>query len=78
MLFKIDVIQDKTIRSMDVEYTDRRLKEFVDNYFSQLQAHLREKGWLNAAYVYSFDEPRREDYPYMLEDLRRFRRYARG
>ena len=57
MLFTIDVIQDKTIRSMGVEYTDPRLKEFVDNYFSQLQAHLREKGWLNICYQHIADEP---------------------
>lgn len=57
---------------------DPRYEAYMEKYLRAVESHLREKGWLNAAYVYSFDEPRREDYPYMLEDLRRFRRYAPG
>ena len=50
----------------------------MGRYLKALEAHLREKGWLGNAYVYSFDEPRREDYEYMLNDLARLRRHAPG
>ncbi|MFA6243048.1 MAG: glycoside hydrolase domain-containing protein [Candidatus Hydrogenedentales bacterium] len=32
-------------------------------YCRTMQEHLREKGWLDYAYVYWTDEPRKEDYP---------------
>lgn len=34
-------------------------------YCQAMQEHLREKGWLNGAYVYWFDEPVPKDYPYV-------------
>jgi len=35
------------------------------NYCTQMQAHLREKGWLDEAFVYWFDEPSPKDYAFV-------------
>ena len=32
------------------------------SYVKQLQDHLRDKGWLDMAFVYWFDEPDPKDY----------------
>ena len=32
--------------------------------------HLREKGWLEYAYAYWYDEPGEEDYPYVIEGMK--------
>lgn len=44
-------------------------------YLGGIQQHLEQKGWLDKAYVYWFDEPSEEQYEYVrggLETLRRF------
>ncbi|MCX5758449.1 MAG: DUF6067 family protein, partial [Candidatus Hydrogenedentes bacterium] len=42
-------------------------------YCHAMQEHLREKGWLHAAYVYWFDEPVPKDYPYVKEAFERLK-----
>ena len=49
---------------------------YLERYLKGVESHIREKGWLDSAYIYSFDEPHKEDYGYMREDLARFRKYA--
>ncbi len=44
----------------------------------QLVAHLREKGWLDKAYLYWFDEPAPRDYPFVVEGMRLIERTAPG
>ncbi|MCA1756439.1 MAG: DUF4091 domain-containing protein [Bacteroidales bacterium] len=46
------------------------------SYLSQIEAHLREKGWLDRVYVYWFDEPGRIDYPFVREGMEIIRRGA--
>ena len=40
-------------------------KAAFGSYCRQLQEHLREKGWLNEAFVYWFDEPDPKDYAFV-------------
>ncbi len=40
-------------------------KALFTSYCSQLQEHLRQKGWLDEAFVYWFDEPDPKDYPFV-------------
>ncbi|HPU07863.1 MAG TPA: DUF4091 domain-containing protein [Thermogutta sp.] len=42
----------------------------------QIEAHLREKGWLNMAYVYWFDEPDPKDYEFVRKGMDRLKKYA--
>lgn len=48
------------------------------NYVGQLERHLREKGWLDVAYVYWFDEPAPRDYEFVAQGMERLDRYAPG
>jgi hypothetical protein len=40
-------------------------KALFNSYCSQMQEHLRQKGWLDEAYVYWFDEPDPKDYAFV-------------
>jgi hypothetical protein len=40
-------------------------KAMFHSYCSQMQEHLRQKGWLDEAFVYWFDEPAPRDYPFV-------------
>ncbi len=44
----------------------------------QIEAHLREKGWLDKAYVYWFDEPDPKDYEFIKNGMNRIKKYAPG
>lgn len=44
----------------------------------QIEAHLREKGWLPMAYVYWFDEPEPKDYEFVKAGMARLKKYAPG
>ncbi|MEJ5252360.1 MAG: DUF4091 domain-containing protein [Chthonomonadetes bacterium] len=48
------------------------------DYLHQIESHLREKGWLEKAYVYWFDEPEPRDYEFVIEGMQRIRRHAPG
>jgi hypothetical protein len=48
------------------------------SYVNQLERHLRDKGWLEMAYVYWFDEPAKRDYDFVADGMRRLKRYAPG
>jgi len=37
--------------------------------FGAITQHLKDKGWLAKAYAYWYDEPRREDYPYVKKGM---------
>jgi hypothetical protein len=41
-------------------------KALFNSYCSELQEHLREKDWLDKAYVYWFDEPAPKDYKFVM------------
>ena len=44
----------------------------------QIETHLREKGWLDMAYVYWFDEPDPKDYEFVANGMKRLEKYAPG
>ncbi len=44
----------------------------------QIEAHLREKGWLDMAFVYWFDEPDPKDYEFVANGMKRLEKYAPG
>lgn len=50
----------------------------MGRYLGAIEAHLREKGWLDKAYVYWFDEPDAKDYPFVMEGFRTLKRHAPG
>jgi len=48
------------------------------SYVKQLEAHLREKGWLGMSYIYWFDEPAPKDYEFVRKGMDRLKKYAPG
>lgn len=44
----------------------------------QIEGHLKQKGWLDMAYVYWFDEPDPKDYAFVQSGMRRLKQYAPG
>ncbi|MDD3469227.1 MAG: DUF4091 domain-containing protein, partial [Thermoguttaceae bacterium] len=46
------------------------------SYVTQLEAHLIEKGWIDRAYVYWFDEPEPKDYAFVQKGMERIKKYA--
>ena len=55
--FTVNYVEDKQIKQDIVGYQDPRLKDYIQKYYSQLQEHLREKGWLNMCCQHIADEP---------------------
>ncbi|MCX7015835.1 MAG: DUF4091 domain-containing protein [Candidatus Sumerlaeota bacterium] len=51
-------------------------QEALNNYLHALQEHLREQGLLDEAYVYWFDEPTTEEYPYVMNGMRKLKEGA--
>jgi hypothetical protein len=45
-------------------------------YCQTVQEHLREKGWLDKAYVYWFDEPDPKDYEFVMNGFRKLKEAA--
>jgi hypothetical protein len=48
------------------------------NYGRALEAHLRENGWLDEAFVYWFDEPEPKDYAFVRNGFRKLKEAAPG
>ena len=51
-------------------------KVLFESYCHQLQEHLRQKGWLDEAYVYWFDEPAPRDYEFVMNGFRKLKNAA--
>ncbi|MFB0525161.1 MAG: glycoside hydrolase domain-containing protein [Phycisphaerae bacterium] len=51
-------------------------KALFNSYCQQLQEHLSEKGWLDEAYVYWFDEPEPKDYDFVMNGFRKLKQAA--
>ena len=51
-------------------------KAAFNAYCLQLQEHLRQKGWLDEAYVYWFDEPAPRDYEFVMNGFRKLKNAA--
>ena len=59
------------------EGTPEHARLFQD-YLSQIERHLRERGWLDKAYTYWFDEPDRKDYEFVADGMKRIKAAAPG
>lgn len=57
MFFNIIYVEDKQIKTDFVPASDARVEPFIKRYYSQVEAHLREKGWLDKCYQHIADEP---------------------
>ena len=53
-------------------------KAMFSSYVGQLEAHLRERGWLDMAYVYWFDEPAPRDFEFVAQGMQRLKANAPG
>lgn len=51
-------------------------ERLFSDYVGQLAGHLRQRGWLDEAYVYWFDEPDPKDYAFVVDGMRRLKRVA--
>jgi len=48
----------------------------LESYCRQLEKHLAEKGWLDEAYVYWFDEPSPDQYAFVMNGFEKLKRYC--
>lgn len=46
----------------------------LDSYCRQLEAHLEAKGWLGQAFIYWFDEPSADQYPFVMNGFAKLKR----
>ena len=71
--------QSRSLGSLEgfKEGTPEFARLFQD-YLSQVTAHLRERGWLDKAYTYWFDEPDRKDYEFVVDGMKRIRAAVPG
>ena len=54
------------------QFTPEFNQDFV-RIFGEYTRHLEQKGWLDKAYVYWFDEPTEEQYPYVIQGMKLLR-----
>jgi hypothetical protein len=59
------------------EGTPEHARLFQD-YLGQIESHLRQRGWLEKAYTYWFDEPDPKDYEFVVEGMKRLKAAAPG
>jgi Glycoside hydrolase 123, catalytic domain len=59
------------------EGTPEHARLFQD-YLSQIERHLRERGWLDKAFTYWFDEPDPKDYAFVVAGMDRIKAAAPG
>ena len=59
------------------EGTPEHARLFHD-YLSQVELHLRERGWLSKAFTYWFDEPKERDYEFVVAGMERLKAAAPG
>ena len=53
-------------------------KAAMKAYLGQLQSHLRDKGWLDEAFVYWFDEPDPKDYEFVNNGFAKLKKLGAG
>jgi hypothetical protein len=51
-------------------------KAMIADYYTKLQTHLIEKGWIDKAYIYWFDEPGEHDYEFVANGTAKIQQYA--
>ena len=50
----------------------------LGKYLRGIEAHLKQKGWLDKAFVYWFDEPDPKDYAFVMNGFAKLKRHAPG
>lgn len=58
--------------------TDPEYPLLMASYGTQIEQHLRSKGWLDRAFVYWFDEPTPDQYPFVMNGFAKLKRYSPG
>ena len=48
----------------------------LGSYCRQVEAHLRSKAWLDQAYIYWFDEPAADQFPYLQNGFNKLKKYC--
>ncbi|MDR2441600.1 MAG: DUF4091 domain-containing protein [Planctomycetaceae bacterium] len=68
---------DRTLPSIEgFNENTPEYKAMISDYLGKLQKHLEEKGWLDKAYVYWFDEPAPNDYEFVANGTAKLETYA--
>jgi hypothetical protein len=60
------------------EESDPRYQVLFRGWVDTVAAHLQEKGWLDASFVYWFDEPDPKDYEFVMNGFRKLQAAAPG
>lgn len=55
---------------------DPRYEAVLADYLGQIDKHIVEKGWINFFYSYTFDEPEKHNYPFLIKELSKIKKYA--
>ena len=55
---------------------DPRFEAVLADYLGQIDKHIVEKGWINFFYSYTFDEPEKHNYPFLIKELIKIKKYA--
>lgn len=63
---------------LGVPATDPAYDILMGKYLRGIESHLREKGWLDKAYVYWFDEPEPKDYAFVMNGFKTLKKHAPG
>lgn len=50
----------------------------LSSYATQMETHLRERGWLESSYVYWFDEPSPDQYGYVMNGFNKLKKLCPG
>ncbi len=57
MYFHIYTVQNKKLVHDFVPCSDPRLEHYIQHYYTQIEEHFRQKGWLDICYQHVADEP---------------------
>lgn len=59
-------------------YTEERPEYHIllEKYLKGIESHLVEKGWIDKAYIYWFDEPDPKDYAFVMNGFNKLKKYA--
>ncbi|MCQ2391773.1 MAG: DUF4091 domain-containing protein [Kiritimatiellae bacterium] len=71
-----DVTQSRPAKFCGCSYEDPLYQVRMQKYLAGIERHLAEKGWLDKAYVYCFDEPLKKDYALVMQGLGTVKKYA--
>ena len=61
---------------MGVSGTNENYHALMGKYLGEIERHIKEKGWLDMAYVYWYDEPGEKDYPFVRRGFETLKRHA--